>query len=324
MSPKSIKTNSIQFAVVREDPQIEMKIAGNFHLERAVLIGSGGCTAFCLTSVKPQMEIVLIEPNPSQIELIKEKIHSIKSDTEENLFKKFGVENSDAHNFIERGNFESLFRQFRLFIQEFIVSEVEIKNAFIKNTPQFWSEIFTHPYWKVAFELFFSDAILTAMFTESAIQHAPKNSYPVYFQTVLENGLLRKDAHRNYFLHHIFTGHYFNEKNALPYYLTHLPTNLDFEFFNGFAQNYQNFGGKQLIHFSNIFDWCGENTVREIINSATKNLEKSSVVVIRQLNNSKNYRDFFGSHFRWLPTERIVERDRSLFYSKIEIGEKIV
>ncbi len=319
-----MKNNSIQFAVVREDPQIEMDVAEKFHLKRAALIGSGGCTAFCLKALNPEMEIALIEPNPSQIELIREKIQAIKSDEKEILFGKFGIGNSDENSLIERGNFESLFRQFRFFIREFVASETEIENAFAGNTRQLWTDVFANPYWKVAFELFFSDAILTAMFTDAAIQHAPKNSYPAYFRAVLEKGLLREDAGRNYFLHHIFTGHYLNDENALPYYLANPPTNLDFEFFNGFAQNYRWFRGKQLIHFSNIFDWCDEKTVAEIINSAERNLEKGSVVVFRQLNNNKNYREIFGSDFRWLPTESIVENDRSLFYSTIEIGEKIL
>jgi len=314
-----MKNNSIQFAVVREDPQIEMDIVNEFLLNRATLIGSGGCTAFCLKALNPDLEITLIEPNPSQIELVKEKIQAL----ENHEIEKFGVGNSGKDSLIERGNFESLFRQFRFFIQEFIVSEAEIENAFRDNAPRFWTDVFAHPFWKVSFELFFSDSILTAMFGDAAIQHAPKNSYPAYFQMVLKKGLVRKDASRNYFLHHIFTGHYLNDENALPYYLIYLPTNLEFKFFNGFAQNYRQFRGKQLVHFSNIFDWCDETIVGEIINSAA-NLEKGSVVVFRQLNNGKNYREIFGSDFRWLPTESIVENDRSLFYSKIEIGEKIL
>lgn len=115
-----------------------------------------------------------------------------------------------------------------------------------------------------------------------------------------------------------------NDEHSLPPYFINLPTNLDFEFFEGFAQDYRKFGGKQLVHFSNIFDWCDENIVKTIINSATASLEKGSVVVFRQLNNDKNYREFFGSDFKWLATEKILESDRSLFYSKIEIGEKIL
>ena len=318
-----MKNNSIQFAVVREDPQIEMDIIDEYGLSRATLIGSGGCTAFCLKSLNPATEIVLIEPNRSQIELIKEKIRLLENCEKPVLYEKFGVGVDDQESLIERGNFESLFRQLRLFVQEFIAPEEEIETAFNKNSARFWADVFAHSYWNVAFELFFSDAILTAMFTKAAIQHAPKNSYPKYFQKVLERGLAREDAGKNYFLHHIFLGRYLNVEMALPYYLVNLPTNLDFEFFHGFAQEYD-FRGKQLVHFSNIFDWCDELNVRQIINSAAAKLEKGSVVTFRQLNNDKNYRDFFSADFRWLPTGEILGKDRSLFYSKIEIGEKIV
>lgn len=319
-----MKKNPIQFAVVREDPQIEMDIVEEFRLTRATLIGSGGCTAFCLKSLNPKIEIALIEPNPAQIGLIREKIERLKNSEGNELFEKFGVGKSNENSLIECGNFESLFRQFRLFIFEFIAPETEFKNSLAKNSPQFWRAVFAHSYWKVAFELFFSDAFLTAMFTKSAIQHAPQNSYPRYFQTVFERGLTREDAPQNYFLHHIFLGRYLNDAAALPYYLVNLPANLDFEFFNGFAQDFRAFKGRQLVHFSNIFDWCDKAVVTEIINSASANLEKGSVVTLRQLNNDKDYRGIFGRGFEWLPAGKIIEKDRSLFYSKIEIGRKII
>lgn len=318
-----MKNNSVQFAVVREDPQIEMDVIADFGLNRATLIASGGCTAFCLKASNPDLEIALIEPNPAQIELVKKKIQLLKNGEKEVLDERFGVGNSDENSLIECGNFESLFRQFRFFVREFVASETEIENAFLAGAaPRFWTDVFAHRFWKVAFELFFSDSILTATFGNAAIRHAPKNSYPNYFQNALEKGLLRADASRNYFLHHIFLGRYLNDETALPVYLVNRPTNLEFEFFDGFAQNYRNFRGKQLADFSNIFDWCDETIVRDIAGAAT-NLEKGSVVVFRRLNNDKNYRSFFGADFRWLPTESVLKKDRSLFYSKIEIGEKI-
>lgn len=317
-----MKGNLIQFAVVREDPQVEMKIVEKFDLERAVLIGSGGCTAFCLKALKPAMEITLIEPNSAQIELIEEKTATLKSGDEKLIAENFGVGRFRRESLIEGGNFESLFRQFRLFTNEFIISEVEIGQAFEKNSAQIWNDVFANRYWKTAFDLFFSDSILTAMFTEAAIQHAPANSYPKYFRSVLEKGLTRKDAPNNYFLHHIFLGHYLNKPEALPFYLTHPPENLDFVYFCDFAQNYKDFGGRQLAHFSNIFDWCAASEVKTIAALTAAHLEKGSVVVYRQLNNKKDFRPFFGEKFRWLETSELMEKDRSLFYENIEIGEK--
>lgn len=319
-----MKSNSVQFAVVREDPQIEMDIVERFDLRRAVLIASGGCTAFCLKALDPSLEIVLIEPNSAQIRLVREKIKLLRAADKASLYEKFGVGAHSETSLIEGGNFESLFRQLRLFIREFIASEEKIETALTGHRTPFWEEVFAHPYWPVAFDLFFSDALLTAMFTPAAIRHAPKNSYPKYFQKRLERGLTRPDAARNYFLHHIFLGRYLNEASALPVYLSERPTNLDFDFFGGFAQDYQAFGGKQLVHFSNIFDWCDDAVVREIAGAAASKLEKGSVVVFRQLNNDKNYRALFGPDFRWHSTAETLDRDRSLFYSKLEIGEKIV
>ena len=319
-----MKKNPIQFAVVREDPQVEMELVENFGLESATLIGSGGCTAFCLKALKPEIEITLIEPNAAQIALINEKIEALKTCEKEDLYRKFGVGDANQESLIEGGNFESLFRQFRLFVQEFIISEPEIEKAFADNSARVWPEVFAHPYWPVAFDLFFSDSILVTMFGAAAIQHAPPNSYPAYFRRRLEKGLRREDFHRNYFLHHIFLGRYLLKTNSLPYYLFRSIENLEFEFFNDFAQNFDGLTGIQMVHFSNIFDWCEAEIVRQIAAKAAENLEKGSVVTFRQLNNQKDYRPFFGTNFRWLETSEIVERDRSLFYEKIEIGEKML
>ena len=318
-----MKKNPIQFAVVREDPQIEMDIVTIFQLDRATLIGSGGCTAFSLKALNPAIEITLIEPNGAQIELIEEKIHVLKTHRKEELHKKFGVGDANHESLIEGGNFESLFRQLRFFVQEFILSEAEIEQTFKSAAPPLWPEVFAHPYWPVAFDLFFSDALLKTMFGEAAIQHAPQNSYPAYFRKALEKGLQRADFRRNYFLHHIFLGRYLRDENCLPFYLVNLPEDFEFEFFNGLAQSFGGFTGRQLAHFSNIFDWCDERTVRQIA-AAAASLEAGSVVVFRQLNNRKNYREFFGQNFRWSETAEIVRRDRSLFYEKIEIGEKFI
>ncbi len=317
-----MKKKSVQFSVVREDPEIEMRLVQDFGIERATLIASGGCTAFCLKALNPDLEITLIEPNPAQVVLIREKISTFENQEKNKILEKFGVKNSLSDSLIERGNFESLFRQFRLFVQEFIISETEIRNAFINNSAEIWHEVFRNSYWSVAFELFFSDAILRAMFGQSAIQHAPKNSYPRYFQKFLEKGLIEAVASENYFLHHIFLGRYFAD--ALPFYLENFPRNFEFDFFCGFAENYTNFSGRQLVSFSNIFDWCDESVVKQIAGNVSGNLDIGSVIIYRQLNNKKNYRHFFGGKFDWLETSEIIEKDRSLFYENIEIGVKNV
>jgi S-adenosylmethionine-diacylglycerol 3-amino-3-carboxypropyl transferase len=113
-----------------------------------------------------------------------------------------------------------LFRQFRLFIYEFVLSEKEVRSFFEEaSSIDFQSkaaDMIKNPYWPVAFNLFFSDSLLCAMFGPLAIQNAAPGSYPKYFQNQIENGFQKSDSRNNYFLHQIFLGYYLNRKEALP------------------------------------------------------------------------------------------------------------
>jgi hypothetical protein len=67
----SLKHNSIQFSVVREDAEAEIELISKYRIESPILVASGGCTAFNISSAFPGICLTLIEPNSSQIELIK-------------------------------------------------------------------------------------------------------------------------------------------------------------------------------------------------------------------------------------------------------------
>ncbi|MDD4975679.1 MAG: hypothetical protein PHY93_15085, partial [Bacteriovorax sp.] len=69
-----MKSGQLQFAVVREDPEIECDlIKNNSQIKKILMIGSGGCTAFSVRLMNPNIEQTLVEPNPAQIYLIKTK-----------------------------------------------------------------------------------------------------------------------------------------------------------------------------------------------------------------------------------------------------------
>ena len=117
-----------------------------------------------------------------------------------------------------------------------------------------------NPYWPVAFDLYFSESILIAMFGKAAIQHAQANSYPHYFKNALERGLKRSDYQENYFLQHIFLGYYINNRDSCPAYLRNRNIKNDFHYINDSLlkipiQHYD------LISLSNIFDWMDEENI---------------------------------------------------------------
>ena len=106
---------------------------------------------------------------------------------------------TQQHLLIESGNFESLFKLFRQFIYEFVISRANLVKLIKNNSARKWKTLFQHPYWKTSFDIYFSNSLLISMFGPQAIQNAPKNSYPAYFKNVIEKGILKYKIETNYF-----------------------------------------------------------------------------------------------------------------------------
>lgn len=316
-----MKNNKIQFGVVREDPQVELDLIAKYDLKSAVLIGSGGCTAFSLQAQNPKLKISLIEPNPAQTNLIEEKIKVLNKKNLVDSRKIIGT--SKTRPLIESGNFESLFKMFREFIFEFIVCEKDLIKLFKSGSAIAWSAIFKNPYWATAFDLYFSDSMLVSIFGRDAIQYAAKGSYPNYFKNIIEKGVTRSDARNNYFLHHIFFGHYFSELSSLPLYLQKHQIQIDLNLEQCLAHEFKDYKAFELVSLSNILDWSNGTLVRKVAKTVSGSMKKGSVLIYRQLNNSRDFRAHFHG-FRWQPklARSAQIKDRSLFYSKICIGIK--
>lgn len=321
--------NKVQFAVVREDPNIECDVVRHAAgIDSVYLIGSGGCTALSLRSEFPNIEITAVDPNPAQINLIREKVRALSETDRQFRYNVFGVGFDDPKSLTACGNFESLFRSFRNFVYEFVYDREDWLSFFTgkQNKVQFEQQIFSSKYWSAAFQLFFSDRFLLAMFGRDAIQHAPPNSYSGHFQRVLEIGLTRTDATTNYFLHHIFLGHYIDSPNGLPIYLSKFPSNAQqFNYIEATAQDGPDFGKFDVIGLSNIFDWMNKDNAARLVKRLSNEMKAGAWLIYRQLNNVHDIRHYFGSTIKFDEEriKRLHAQDRSLFYSSIHIGQKI-
>jgi S-adenosylmethionine-diacylglycerol 3-amino-3-carboxypropyl transferase len=312
----NVKDNKIQFAVVREDPEIEVSIikANQASIKKILLIGSAGCTAFTIRNELSTIQQTLIEPNPAQIGLILEKELFLKTGN----FKKIIELN-------QHGNFESLFRQLREFFYEFIITEEQLSKAVLSNDQTVIKNVINHKYWPVGFDLFFSDSILNTMFGPDATQHAETGSYPGYFRKVYEKGLKGNDCITNYFLHHLLFSNY--NKNILPGYLTTSVPEIytDFEIKNCLIHEVSDFSDYDFLSFSNIFDWAAVDYIESLATRIKNETKSGAIIVFRQLNNPRQFNKLFEPDFRFdhdLET-KLLEHDRSLFYSKLNIGKKI-
>lgn len=313
--------DKVQFGVVREDPQAELDLISKFSLNSVLLIGSGGCTALSIKAEFPDIHLSVIEPNPAQIKLIKKKIMLIKKNTLKNIIKTISIETSES--LIESGHFESLFKMLREFIYEFVISKSNLLKLMQSNSSGKWKSIFQNPFWKIAFDLYFSDALLITMFGRDAVQYAPKNSYPSYFRNLIEKGLTRPDARTNYFLHHIFFGHYLKGKKNWPPYLQKLPSRFDMDFHECYANQYADYNQFNFVSLSNIFDWSPRQQIKQIAKKISKQMRPGSVLIYRHLNNPNSFKSYFKG-FKWQVKleKQFLDSDRSLFYSKICVGRK--
>lgn len=301
--------NPIQFAVVREDPLVESALAAG-GAKRALLVASGGCTALSLRALHPELDLTLVDLNAAQLELVESKRLALEAGDRDALAR-----------LAQSGNFESLFAGLRAFSGELVFGAGEIEALFEGRADL--DAIFARKYWPIAFDLFFSDALLRAMFGPQAIQHAPRGSYPRYFQALFERGLGRADASDNYFLHHVFLGRYLDR--VWPPYVELLGRPVRaFETVHGPMDAVRDLARFDLVSLSNLFDWMARDEAERIARRLGDELAPGARVVLRQLNTELDAAALFGGRFESEETlaRELLARDRSLFYRRLWIGRR--
>ena len=308
----------VKFAVVREDPLLEVELVERLRPRTALLVASGGCTAFELKRRFPEMAIAAFDFNPDQLAHVRRKAAAVEAGELEAL----NVESDDREGLSQCGDFERLFRYLRVFVEEFVASPEELEEFFRLETEAgrrtvLREEWFHNAYWPAAFEAVFNGPFLNAMFGPDATRHAAPGSYPGYFQKVIERGLSRADASENPFLTHIFLGRY---PRPLPYHQCR--RNLKLELIEGTLTDVEGLARFGLISLSNLFDWTSEEVGRQWGRLLSEEAAEGTAILIRQLNNQRNLRAYFEPHFEFDEElgESFLKRDRSLFYERIHVG----
>jgi len=315
-TPSKARDPALQFAVVREDPRVELDAlaACPARAPRVLLIGSAGCTALALHQERPDAAVTLLDPNPAQHAHVENKVRALVDRAPP---ATFNVGDDDPAALSVRGNVEALFRQLRGFLHEFVAPRAVVHAAAQGDSASF-ATLVGSPYWPVAFELFFSDALLVAMFGPAAVQHAVPGSYPTYFRRVYESMLEAKGAGHNPFVQHLLRGRY--DDDARPLYLQHqLSKAPRFEHRLGTLDDVDDFGVYDLVHLSNVFDWSHPQGVVGLSARIARELRPGARVTLRQLNNAAPVEDGFpGLTF----TALAAGSESSHFYNRVLTGVK--
>ena len=313
---RHVERSPVQFAVVREDPRIEKAVIEELRPRRALVTASGGCTALALAAWFPDLEITLVDPNAAQLRHVEDKRRILLAGDR----APFGVGSSDPALLHELGNFERLFRQFRGFLDLFVIDAVERERRL--RAGETFEDVFVQPYWSVAFELIFSDAMLTTMFGPDAVRHAAKGSYPGYFRSRIEGGLRAEDRCVNPWLHHLLLGRYAEHPAAWPPFLRERAVRTTpFAEIHGTFADVPSFAAFDLVQLSNVPDWMSDDDCAGLARRLGAEMSAGGVVFWRQLNDPRDLVAMFAE-FVCDPARdtRLCLAERSLFYDQVHVG----
>ena len=294
----------LKFAVVREDPELEIALARHRVARRMLTVASGGCTALALKHALPELEVHAFDLNPDQLAHCRAKQLAI----EEGRL-------ADLAGLSQRGEFEKLFRVLRSALTEFVMPAAELEAFFTAPNPRLLTTWTASPYWPAAFESAFPESLLHAMFGPDATRHAPKGSYPAYFQRAFERGLAQLDAATNPWLQHVLLQRYLDP----PAFLS-AGRLLEVHWHEGMLTTVPALERFDVVSLSNIFDWSDESLVLEWA-TALRMLPRGGLVVWRQLNNQRDWRPSMFPCF--VEDEALshqwTERERALFYERVTV-----
>lgn len=301
------------FAVNREDHLIESQVIEQLKPAKMLTIGSGGCVALSLKTIYPYLHLSVFDINPHQLFHINKKIEALKNSDHDalNISKK----NDSCLN--QSGTFDIMFQELRKSFNDYIATENEMIEFFDANTTSDKRVIIQNNWHNndnihKPFEVVFNDISIEKNFGDEATKHGKPGSYVNYMKKKILEGISRKDAYLNPFLQHIFLG-YYQSKFVFPYLSSNGEQDLEMIEGNIFSVN--KISSYNLVSLSNIFDWSEDKSVKEHVEYLSQ-LKKGSAIIIRQLNNHKDWNKIFSKYFTEDNSFDLHWKihDRSLFY----------
>ena len=310
--------NSVLFAVNREDHYVEYDVINRLDPSRMLMIGSGGCIALSIKTTYPNLDLNVIDINPHQLTHINKKSKAVQCSD----LKELNVHTKNDSCLNQAGEFDSMFQELRNSFIELVSSKKEVLSFFDSDLSDMSRSIIlekwiNHNNISAPFQNVFNDININKVFSDEATKHGSPGSYISYMKNKILTGLNKKDSHHNPFLQHIFLG-YYQSDNAFPYMKS--KNKLDIPMIEGSILNLDNIHSYDIVSLSNIFDWSSEDIV-EIHARYLSQMKKGSAIIIRQINNHKNWIEIFNDYFiedknfdsYW------QEHDRSMFYDHIRL-----
>ncbi len=348
----------IAFSVVREDSQQDVEIVKRYFPEEKVsmlMVASGGCTAAQLVAQAPLHELTLVDPNRSQLDLTKLKIHLLNFPCKKRLEilghtpmdaterknimlglmhaleidqNSFGDLNILATEGLDNaGRYEKVFQALRKRLAPY---QNEIEALFACANTQEQSKLIAHDAHlgealDKALEEVMSQQNLVEIFGEKATANRVQD-FSKHFAERIRWYLSHHNAAESAWLAYMLLGHF--HENVLFPWLTaeRCSASPTIKYHHGFMNSELKDSKPEsyhVIHLSNILDWLSPAEAQETLKLAHQALKPGGVVIIRQLNSNLNIPQLTKS-FIWDTKEskQFLQADRSFFYRNFFIGFK--
>jgi S-adenosylmethionine-diacylglycerol 3-amino-3-carboxypropyl transferase len=359
MSNQSTHDSTVHFSQVREDPKLELALLDDLAQRldrplRALVVGSGGCTALSLLAHPHIARVDAIDINQAQLHLIELRRHAlaqlslddqlrligeteeVSSDARIDLYESLaGHLPKDTRAYWDRhqehiGKGIQHIGQFELLLQE-------LKEVFTKAN----IDPITHPAhalgipnWPHTFQKVFDRARLQQLFGAAMVGYSASKSFAQHFSQCFARALREFSGRKNYFLNQIFHNRYDVEGKQLPPYLEeenqevirkHGVDRLHLHhgnFQGTMLRLAEEHGPYDLIQTSDLTDWLPIPSAHALLKGVQKSLGDGGVLLARRMNADHNLSSLVQNHLNvdTALSARFAQTDRSFLYSEIVVG----
>ena len=310
--------DDVLFAVTREDFNIEHQTIIERNYKKILTVCSGGCTPLSLKALSKNLMVTAFDINPHQLIHLNNKTKLTQTKKLKQL--NAGFKGDMALN--QCGKFEKMFQVFRVSFIKNITTESEIEELFNLKTEEKKRNYIILSWLKnsnikTPFKKVFNDEVIESIFSKRATQHATPGTYIEYFFNKIMNSFKSNNFYKNPFLQHIFLGYYLKER-FMPY--INYQKELKIKTVLGTVHDVPNIETYDLVSLSNLFDWCDTQFVKQCASYLSK-LRSGSGIILRQLNNDKNWYPIFKNQFEEDTSFNTYwkKNDRSMFYDHFRL-----
>ncbi|MDQ3109430.1 MAG: BtaA family protein [Bacteroidota bacterium] len=355
-----VEFDFIRYANCWEDADLLVEALKLQPGDRVLSIASAGDNSFALLAQEPAL-VVAADINPVQLYLceLKKAAFTLKNhaaflsflgfaagenrtDIYKTLRPQLSVEAQnwwDNHieiintGIISQGKFERYFGYFRNKLLPFIHSKKTIAKLFEVKTAteqkEFYDKHWNSWRWRLFFRVFFSRYVMGKYGRDPEFMNEVKLSVSQYIFGKAENHLVKADAQKNLYLHHILTGTFAPQ---LPLYARAehfeiIRRNLDrFVVFKGYAEDaIREHGSFSAFNLSNIFEYLPSDTCKAVAQNLCAGATPNARFAYWNLMVPRKLASLLPDQLKYDEAESnaLMQKDNGFFYRQFILDHKI-